>query len=131
MYTMEHKVHLSDTDTTGQVYYSRPLEWLEWCRVNWFESKFGNFLKYVEDTGITFFPAKVNVEYKRPILFGDNVKIEMQVAELKKVSALLDYTVKRNDEIVLKSQITMVCFNTKSKRLSSMNDELQKAFQEM
>jgi YbgC/YbaW family acyl-CoA thioester hydrolase len=86
MHKIEQIVHLSDTDTTGQVYYSKPLEWLEWCRVDWFTGKFGNFMKFVEDTGVTYFPSKATVEYKKPIFFGDKLIIEMQSKEVKKIS---------------------------------------------
>ena len=120
MYKMPLEVHLSDTDVTGQVYYSKPLEWMEWCRVKWFQEKFGNFMKHVEDTGITFFPSKVSVDYRKPVFFGDSLEIEMASKDLKKVSFLLEYTVKRLDEVVLQAEILMVCFDTRGKRLGKI-----------
>jgi len=131
MFMREHTVFLSDTDTTGQVYYSKPLEWLEWCRVEWFQKQFGNFLQFVEKSGITFFPSRANVDYKRPIFFGDTLKIEMTAKEIKKVSFLLDYTVKRGEEIVLKSEITIVCFDTKKKTLGRMGEDMIKLLESM
>ena len=120
MYKMTIKVHLSDTDVTGQVYYSKPLEWMEWCRVNWFGEKYGNFMKYVEETGITFFPSKVSIDYRKPIFFADKLEIEMSSKDLKKVSFLLEYTIKRQEEIVLKADVLMVCFDTKRRRLGKI-----------
>ena len=131
MHKMEHVVHLSDTDTTGQVYYSKPLEWLEWCRVDWFTRKFGNFMKFVENTGITYFPSKANVEYKKPIFFGDKLTIEMLPKEVRKISFLLDYTIKRGEEVVLKSEINMVSFDVKNKTFARLNDEMLKTLSEM
>jgi YbgC/YbaW family acyl-CoA thioester hydrolase len=122
MFKMELKVHLSDTDVTGQVYYSKPLEWMEWCRVNWFETKYGNFMKYAEDTGTTFFPSKVNVDYKKPIMFGDALEIEMVSKDIKKVSFVIEYTVKRRDEVVLKADVLMVCYDVKKARLTRIDD---------
>ncbi len=124
MYTMNLQVHLSDTDVTGQVYYARPLEWLEWCRVQWFTEHYGNFMKYVETTGITFFPSKATVEYKRPIFFGDALVIELRVKDAKKVSFVFDYTIKRGSETVLRSEITMVCFDVRKKSLSALPEPL-------
>ena len=124
MYKMGQDVHLSDTDVTGQVYYSKPLEWMEWCRVNWFQVKYGNFMKHVETTGITFFPSKVNVDYKKPIMFGDRLEIEMVSKDVKKVSFTLEYCIKRNSDFVLKADILMVCFDVKSKRLGKIDAEL-------
>ncbi|MCE5300672.1 MAG: acyl-CoA thioesterase [Spirochaetia bacterium] len=114
---MPLEVRLSDTDVTGQVYYSKPLEWMEWCRVGWFQEKYGNFMKHVENTGITFFPSKVSIDYRKPIFFGDKLEIGMISKDLKKVSFTLGYTIKRQEEVVLTADIVMACFDTKSKRL--------------
>lgn len=124
MYKMAQEVHLSDTDVTGQAYYARPLEWMEWCRVNWFQEKYGNFMKHVEETGITFFPSKVNVEYLKPIMFGDKLEIEMISKEIKKVSFTLEYAVKRQGDMVLKADVLMVCFDAKNKKFAKIEGEL-------
>lgn len=131
MHIYEHTVHLSDTDTTGQVYYARPLEWLEWCRVDWFTKQFGNFMKFVETSGITFFPSKVNVDYRKPVLFGDALRIEMTATEVKKVSFSLAYTVKRGEETVLSAEIVMVCFDTKKASFGRLNADMLAALQSM
>jgi len=131
MHRMELTVHLSDTDVTGQVYYSKPLEWLEWCRVDWFTKNQGPFLDYVEKTGITFFPARVCTDYKRPILFGDRITLEMTAKDLKKVSFVFDYCLKRGTETVLKSEITMVCFDPRKKGLAAIPADLQEKIQAM
>jgi len=124
MYKMAQEVHLSDTDVTGQVYYARPLEWMEWCRVNWFQEKYGNFMKHVEETGITFFPSKVNVEYLKPIMFGDRLEIEMISKEIKKVSFTLEYAIKRQGDMVLKADVLMVCFDAINKKFAKIEGEL-------
>ncbi|MBN2754649.1 MAG: acyl-CoA thioesterase [Candidatus Goldbacteria bacterium] len=124
MYKMEQEVHLSDTDVTGQVYYARPLEWMEWCRVNWFQEKYGNFMKRVEETGITFFPSKINVDYKKPMMFGDKLTVEMCAKEIKKVSFVLDYAVKRGEETVLTADVVMVCFDNSNKKLGKIDPDM-------
>ncbi len=120
MYKMPLEVRLSDTDVTGQVYYSKPLEWMEWCRVSWFQEKYGNFMKYVEETGITFFPSKVSVDYRKPVMFGDRLDIEMVSKDVKKVSFTLQYTMKRNEEVVLTAEVLMVCFDAKNKKFGKI-----------
>jgi acyl-CoA thioester hydrolase len=124
MHSYPVKVHLSDTDVTGQVYYAKPLEWLEWARVDWFTQKYGNFLEVVEKTGLTYFPAKAVVEYKKPIFFNDELVVEVTVKEIKKVSFLFAYAVKRGAETVLQSEITMVCFNLQKKSLAPLPETL-------
>lgn len=124
MHIFKHTVRLSDTDVTGQVYYARPLEWLEWCRVEWFQAQYGNFMEYVARTGITFFPSRVAVDYKRPLFFGDELAVEMRVGEIKKVSFGFLYTIRRGEQAVLTSEITMVCFDTKKKALAPLDAEL-------
>jgi YbgC/YbaW family acyl-CoA thioester hydrolase len=120
MHKMPLEVHLSDTDVTGQVYYSKPLEWMEWCRVDWFQARYGNFMKHVETTGITFFPSKVNVDYRKPIMFGDRLDIEMVSADIKKVSFVLKYTIKRQEDVVLEAGVLMVCFDVRNKKLAKL-----------
>lgn len=127
MYTMKHEVMLSDTDVTGQVYYARPLEWLEWCRVKWFTEQFGNFMAHVEKTGITFFPSKVQADYKKPMFFGDKLTIEMTAQDVKGVSFVLAYRIRREDEVVFEGQVTMVCFDQNRKRLGKITDDFKSA----
>jgi len=124
MHVFAHTVRLSDTDTTGQVYYARPLEWLEWCRVDWFQAQYGNFMDFVARTGITFFPSRLSIDYKKPVFFGDELRVEMQAKDIKKISFVFDYTVRRRDEIVIKSEITMVCFDTRKKSLAPLDADL-------
>ncbi|MCD4814243.1 acyl-CoA thioesterase [bacterium] len=131
MFQFHHTVRLSDTDVTKQVYYARPLEWLEWCRVSWFDKHFGNFLNFVEKEGVTFFPSKVLTDYKKPILFGDHLIIEMRVNEIKKVSFIFDYTVMRGADVVLKSAITMVCFDLKKQSLRRLHPALLQQLQRL
>ncbi len=120
MHKMPFEVRLSDTDVTGQVYYSKPLEWMEWCRVDWFQAKYGNFMKHVEETGVTFFPSKVSVDYRKPILFGDKLQIEMSSKDIKKVSFVLEYAMKRQGDTVLQAEVLMVCFDVKNKKLAKL-----------
>lgn len=124
MFSYSHHVHLSDTDVTGQVYYVKPLEWLEWCRVEWFQASFGNFMDFVKANQQTFFPSKVETHYKKPMFFGDHLTIQMSVKEIKKVSFIFAYKILREQEIVLTSAITMVCFNPVSKRLTPLSDTI-------
>ncbi len=124
MFTINHKVHLGDTDATGQVYYAKPLEWLEWCRVDWFESLYGNFLTYVQKYQLTYFPAKIQVDYKKPIFCGDNLSIRMHTADLKKVSCQFNYVVERQGETVLTAEVTMVCYHHGEKRLARIPDHM-------
>ncbi|NTV53535.1 MAG: acyl-CoA thioesterase [Candidatus Firestonebacteria bacterium] len=124
MHAYPVKVHLSDTDVTGQVYYAKPLEWLEWCRVDWFTRHYGNFLNYVETNGLTFFPARAVVDYKKPIFFNDELVVELRVKEIKKISFIFAYTLKRVHETVLKSEITMVCFDVRKKSLAALPGHL-------
>jgi acyl-CoA thioester hydrolase len=124
MHSIEVTVHLSDTDVTGQVYYAKPLEWMEWCRVDWFTTHQGPFLEYVAKTGITIFPARVTVDYKRPVAFGDRITVEMTARDAKRARFVLDYALKRGADTVIKGEITMVCFDTRKEKLASIPDDL-------
>ncbi len=122
MYVMEHVVHLSDTDATGQVYYARPLEWFEWCRVDWFNGTFGDFLAETRANGISYFPAQAHIDYRRPLFCGDKIRIEMSVGKTNLASFDLEHAVFKGDEIMVTCRITMVGFDLLKKRPTRLEE---------
>jgi acyl-CoA thioesterase FadM len=46
--------------------------------------------------------------------------MEMVSKDIKKVSFVLEYTVKRQEEVVLKGEVLMVCFDVNNKRLAKV-----------
>jgi YbgC/YbaW family acyl-CoA thioester hydrolase len=64
------------------------------------------------------------VDYRKPVMFGDMLDIEMVSKDVKKVSFVLDYTIKRQGDVVLKAEILMVCFDVKNKKFAKIEGGL-------
>jgi acyl-CoA thioester hydrolase len=125
MFTLTHKVHIADTDVTGQVYYARPLEWFEWCRMEWFEKNFGNFEAFVKERGITFMPVNVNINYHRPLRLGDLFTVEMEISGVQRATFELQYTIRNGEQTALTATIRMACVGLERNRPASIPQDFK------
>ena len=68
------EVRFSDLDALGHVNHATFLSYLEHARVTWWRPRLG--ARPFEDDG--FVMARVEVDYRNPILLGDQVRVELR-----------------------------------------------------
>ncbi len=93
---------------------------------------------YLQQIGLTFksfdklkaWPviAHLEIDYKYPALFGDELKIETVVSKLGETSITLDYEVYNNDKILIITASTRMVFVGENGKPTRMPEVFRKGF---
>ncbi len=115
LFEKKKKIYLHETDATDIVYYSRHLEWYEETRIDFIGTIYKPLNRIITEDRISFLPINLNIEYKTPAMFEDEITIKMGIKEIDKIKMILDYTVVKEingkEMIVSKANITMLCID--------------------
>ena len=109
------KVYYEDTDSGGVVYYSNYLKYLERARTEaLFSIGFSN--KKIQDYFKSLIIVKsCNIEYKKSAHLEDDLKIKSFVESISKTSFLMNQSIFKDDDLIVKAKIHLVFINEKFK----------------
>jgi len=109
---MKRKIYYHDTDSGGVVYYANYLKYFEEARTEFFSS-LGINIKELQDKGILFVVSKVEVDYKSPAHYQEELDIEVTLKNLRGVSFEVHYQVTEGDSkrLIVEAKTKMVCVN--------------------
>ena len=109
------KIYYEDTDAGGVVYYANYLKFLERARSEAiYELGFSNTgLK--SDFGILIIVKSCNIEYKKPVIFEDNITIESMITEITQTSFIMKQNIKKDEELMASAEIRLVSVNLNGK----------------
>ena len=97
-------VRFSDLDSLGHVNNAVFISYLEHARYKWWASML-NGRDFKEDG---FLIARVEMDYRKPILLGDTVRVDLRVTQIGNTSFALSYKVVRDPgEVVLSEAQTV------------------------
>lgn len=102
------KIYYHDTDCGGVVYYANYLKFLEEARTEWLRDR-GICLKELSSKGTWFVVANVNIEYKSPAHYQDDLTILTRMDKI--TAARMDFLqeIKRDDSLIARARTTLVC----------------------
>jgi acyl-CoA thioester hydrolase len=111
------RVYYEDTDSGGVVYYANYLKYMERAR-----SEFLRHLGFEQDQliaqqNIIFAVRSVQLDYKSPARFNDELSVTADLIELKKASMLFEQKIFRlhqADKILCQGQIRIACLQADS-----------------
>ncbi len=90
------EVRFRDVDALGHVNHAVVVSYLEVARYAWWRA----FLRGREFRDVGFLIARVEVDYRRPILLGEAVRVELRCPRIGRTSFDLDYRVLRKDQLL-------------------------------
>jgi acyl-CoA thioester hydrolase len=131
-FTHEVAVRWSDMDAYGHVNNARFLTLYEEARV-------AMFFVGARAQGLTSFEAGIvisrhEVDYLRPVDYGDAVRIELWVSELRAASFTVDYELFDGDVLASRARSVCVPFNLEKqfpRRLTAAEKDFLKPYQEL
>lgn len=119
-YVTEVRVRWSDLDAYGHVNNARTLTLLEEARVDWlFVSAKNDGLTHLTD-GIVV--ASVTVNYRRTIMFADEVEVSMGITALGTASFTVDYEVRANGILAVDATTVLVPVDATTFRPRRLSD---------
>lgn len=88
------KVRYAETDQMGVVHHANHLVYLEEARTEYMAS-LGAPYGTIEATGIALPVRRVDLRYRAPSRFGDELEISVAVGRLRAASVRFDYSIRR------------------------------------
>ncbi len=88
MFNWPIRVYYEDTDCGGVVYHSNYLKFMEQARTEWLRDLGFEQDILIEKYGIIFAVRSLSIDYLRPALFNQQLRVETTIEKLTKVSIL-------------------------------------------
>jgi len=121
------KVYYADTDAGGVVYYANYLRWFEMDRSELLE-KLGPSVAEYARRGLLFAVARLEIDYHRSAVLGDELEIQTQVEQVRHVRFRLQQSVVRrpDGQQIATARVMLACLNPAGK-ISALPAELATA----
>ena len=108
VYELNLRVRYAETDQMGFVYYGNYAQYYEVGRVEAMRS-LGFSYKEMEDSGILMPVINFNIDYKKPALYDDEIRIVTTVSKLPSVRITFDYECyNQKNELLNTGSVTLV-----------------------
>lgn len=131
-FKQKRKVYFYDTDATGIVYHARHLEWMEASRDDFLAHTVKAVTKLDKEDKLAFTVINVNIDYRVPPVFEDELTISVSVINIEKVKMIIEQKVERisDGKLISKAKITLVALNTETKRARRIPNFVKKALKD-
>lgn len=111
-------------DLFGHVNNARYLEFLEEARWAAFEKTAD--LVELNAKGLAFTVVNININYRRPAMIHDVIRVETQIAQWHRRSAVIRQEVKNkaSGELVADADVTFVILDTRKQKTAALEGDL-------
>jgi len=106
------RVYYEDTDSGGVVFYANYLKFMERARTEYLRELGFEQDQLIEQQNVIFAVSSVQLDYKSPAKFNDELIVTAKLVELKKVSMLFEqkiYRKNQHDRILCQGKIRIAC----------------------
>jgi len=96
-FALSMRVYYEDTDAGGIVYHANYLRWMERVRTEWLRALGAHHQQIAERDGLQFVVSDLEIRYLKPARLDDRVRVDLQVAEVRRASLRLTQRVWADD----------------------------------
>jgi len=121
---MQKKIYYHDTDCGQVVYYANYLKYLEEARTEDLREK-GLSLKELSKSNMLFVVRRVEIDYKSPAHYADELIITTEIAKIKNVSFEFYQEIKKDTQILVCAKTQLVCVGKDLKPIP-LSEEISK-----
>ena len=121
------RVYFEDTDSGGVVYHANYLKFMERARTEWLRKLGLNQIKLKQEDKVMFVVRKIDIQYKIPARFNDELLIQTDCVKTTDYSIILKQNILRDRQIITEGKVEIVCINSdlfKPVRISKMVKQL-------
>ena len=129
-YAVEFTVRFGEIDPAGVVYYPRFFNYFHKAFESWFDDALGvPYSVVIGEQNIGFPSVKVETEFRKPLRYGERVRVEIELVDIGKRSITVQYTAIRlpDGEISARAKIkTAVISNDTFKSIPIPDDWIKR-----
>ena len=112
MFIYTFKIYYEDTDSGGVVYYANYLKFIERARAEMINELGFTLTTLLKDHDRLFLVKKIECDYIESCKLEDTLKVQSRVLVLKNASFVLEQNLLKQNKIIFRSKIVMVCVNS-------------------
>ena len=112
MFQWNTRVYFEDTDSGGVVYHANYLKFMERARTEWLRSLGLNQIKLKQEDKVMFVVRKIDIQYKIPARFNDELLIQTDCVKNTDYSIILKQNILRDEQIITEGKVEIVCINS-------------------
>ena len=106
------RVYFEDTDSGGVVYHTNYLKFMERARTEWLRKLGLNQIKLKQEDKVMFVVRKIDIQYKIPARFNDELIIETDCVKSTDYSIMLEQNILRDKQTITEGSVEIVCINS-------------------
>lgn len=105
------RIYYEDTDAGGVVYHTAYLRFMERTRTEWLRSLGFEQDRLVKEEGVLFVVHTLQLTYRKPARFNDQVVVGLQLTALKRASLSFSQAILRGDdqELLCQGSVDVAC----------------------
>ncbi len=123
MFQYTFKIYYEDTDSGGVVYYANYLKFIERARAEMINELGFTLTTLLKHYDRLFLVKKIECDYIESCKLEDTLNVQSKVLILKNASFVLEQNLLKQNKIIFRSKIVMVCVNSQGAP-SKIPDEL-------
>ena len=112
MFQYTFKIYYEDTDAGGVVYYANYLKFIERARTEMINELGFTLTTFHEDYDRLFLVKKIECDYIKSCSLEDTLNVQSRVLLVKNASFELEQNIVKQNNIIFRSKILMVCVNS-------------------
>lgn len=116
------RVRYSECDPMGVAHHTAYPVWFEMGRTELLRER-GFAYRDFETQGVFLAVIALEVKYRRPAKYDDELRLETRVAQVSKVKIVHDYALYRDGELLATAQTTLACLDREG-RLRAVPDSI-------
>ncbi len=114
-FILQVRVYYEDTDAGGVVYHSNYLNFMERARTELLRHAGFEQNTLIEEKEILFAVRKINIDYNKPALFNDLLKIKTRIIKQRKASFIFEQVIfNQAEDTVCKADVKIACLNSQT-----------------
>ena len=112
MFQYTLKIYYEDTDAGGVVYYANYLKFIERARTEMINKLGFTLATLLKEYDRLFLVKKIECDYIESCKLEDTLNVQSNILVLKNASFELEQNILKQNKIIFRSKILMVCVNS-------------------
>jgi acyl-CoA thioester hydrolase len=126
--TIEPEIYTYDIDFNNHVSNISYIRWMEVGRLKLLE-RIGMPVHEIERQGFAPVLARTEISYKKPLLLGDKVRVEVGISKLRKISGTLAFKFICGDEIVAEGEQDALFISVETRKVYRLTKDQRSRFE--
>lgn len=105
------RVYFEDTDSGGVVYHANYLKYMERARTEWLRSLGIDQSQLKNERNIMFVVHKMNIKFRKPARFNDELLIKTRCIKVRSSSLILDQLIENSNISLIEAKVEIACID--------------------